>query len=262
MKILKWLLITPLILLLIIIVALYNIPAKYIPDGLEYARQQGLIDKQTEDITLNNLSGTVWNGTAEQASVTIDGAELELGRLSWQLDWGSLIDQLPAVDIQTLADTHQSKARLIAQPNGDIIVRDAEGFFPIALLEPWLPRLVSGKLSFVVDHWAFNAKELLALDAVLNLEYADWLGGDYNMAIGSYMAQLSMQEKDVQIQINDFGAALGIDGLMTITPSQRYTFNALLQPRDGLAPEVATSLSWLGKAQANGDILINRRGRL
>ncbi len=262
MKILKWLLITPIVLLLVLVIALYNVPAKYIPDGLAYAIEQGLIDKQAKDVKLENLSGSVWDGVAQQATIKVDGAELELGRLSWQFDWASLFSQLPAIDIQTLANTHQSQARLMAQPSGDIIVSEAEGFFPLALLEPWLPQLISGKLSFVIDHWAFNQKELLALDAVLNLEYADWLGGDNNMAIGSYMAQLSMQEEDVHIQINDFGAALGIDGLMTITPSQRYTFNAVLQARDGLAPEVATSVSWFGKKQSNGDIVINRRGRL
>jgi hypothetical protein len=102
----------------------------------------------------------------------------------------------------------------------------------------------------------------MAIDGVLNLEYVDWLGGDFPMPLGSYLAQITLRDDKVQVQINDFSASLGLDGQLAVTPTTgHYTFNARLQPQPDLAPQVVESIKWLGKLQANGDVLINQRGR-
>jgi hypothetical protein len=96
---------------------------------------------------------------------------------------------------------------------------------------------------------------------VVNLEYVDWLMGDYAMPLGSYMAQIYLEQQDVQVKINDYGASLGVDGLLTINPAGSYRFNATLMPRDGLAPEVTQSIAYLGRRQADGSVLVTQAGR-
>ena len=58
------------------------------------------------------------------------------------------------------------------------------------------------------------------------------------MPLGSYMAHIYQQENQVRVQFDDFDATLGMDGLMSIEPDGNYTFDAILQPREGLAAEV------------------------
>ena len=49
---------------------------------------------------------------------------------------------------------------------------------------------------------------------------------------------------------------------MNIEPDGNYTFDAILQPREGLAAEVRESITWFGKKQVNDSVLIKTRGHL
>ncbi len=259
----KWFFATVFVLLLLLILAIYKAPASLVPLAIQEAETRGLLQQHAPRLILAETSGTVWQGEAAKAQLLIDGAILELGRLSWQLDALSLLEKKPLLQLFTNASTHKMQARISATEQGEVTINAMEGRLPISLLEPWFPMLVKGDIAFVIDHVIFNPQQLLALDGVLNFEYVDWLGGEYDMPLGSYLAQLSLDEKnDIQIQLNDYGATLGIDGMLSISPTGNYHFNASLQPQDGLAPEVAQSITWFGKKNAQGEILINRRGRL
>lgn len=219
-------------------------------------------DRWAPQVEMSEPTGTLWQGEAKQVAVTINGIKLELGTLSWHLSALSLLTIEPSIELVVKAPEHQAQMRVSANTDQEITVDNMEGTFPLSLLEPWVPLLIEGDLAFVVDHIIFNQRQLLAVDGVLNLQEADWVGGDIRMPLGSYIAQVSLAEnRDVLVQLNDFSATLGIDGLITISPAGHYHFNCVLQKRDGLAPEVAQSVSWFGKKNAQGDILVDQKGR-
>ena len=253
-----------LLLVLLIAVALLMVfaPASLVPRALAEAEARNLLDPAAPKLVLKDTSGTVWRGRAADAELLIDNGVLPLGELKWRLKPLSLWHRQPELDITTRAPEHNLQATVNVNEQGVVSARAVEGNMPIKLLEPWVPLLVTGDIAFVVDQLVLNQQRLLALDGVVNLEYIDWLAGDYNMPLGSYMAQLTMQQDNVHMQLNDFSATLGIDGLIVLQPNGQYVFDATLQPRSGLAPEVAQSIGWFGTRKANGDIYINRRGRL
>ena len=165
------------------------------------------------------------------------------------------------LNLQTSAEQLQLKGIAEVDETQQIKFSNVEGALPLSLLEPWFPLVVKGDMAFVIDQVVANPKGLIELDGIVNLEYVDWLGGDQPMPLGSYLAQLSLAEnRDVFIQLNDLGAALGIDGFLQFSLFGRYHFKAQLQPRAGLAPEVATSISWLGKQDGQGNVLIDTKG--
>jgi Type II secretion system (T2SS), protein N len=214
-------------------------------------------------------TGTIWEGEASNVVVSVNDTQLELGQLSWSISPWSVLSANPTIELNVESPEHHATARVSATSDLVITIDQMEGAFPLSLLEPWVPLLVQGDLAFVVDHVVFSLQqerfvfeELLGLDGALNLQQADWLGGDVEMPLGSYIAQLSLDDnKDIFIQVNDFSATLGIDGSIVISPKGTYQFNSVLQTRDGLAPEVAQSVQWFGKKNANGDIVVNNTGR-
>ncbi len=243
-------------------VLILNIPASFAPQLISFASRHELLPADSPQLELAQLSGSLWDGTAKESALLINDNVIDLGQFSWQLDMAQFLDKEIVLQLQSSAPDHAVQAQVTFVQDGKVTVKSAEGYFPIKLLEPWIPLLIQGKLAFVIDHWIFTSRELIALDGVLNLEDADWLGGDEEMPLGSYMAQVSMQQQDLQIQINDFGAILGVDGMITVNAVSHYHFTASLQPREGLAPEVAESILWFGKRNSTGDILIDRRGKL
>lgn len=248
-------------LLIVLVLAIINIPASVLPIILEQAAAKNLLPPDAPKLSMGETSGTLWNGQANEAVVSINGQPLLLGKLSWQLHAGALMDRHLVIDLQSQAPGQNLKATVLAVEQGEVTVSDAEGRLPISVLEPWMPLLVKGEIAFALDHLVFNQQELLAVDAVVNLEYVDWLAGDYDMPLGSYMAQVTLERQDVQVKIDDFSASLGVDGLLTVKPSGAYRLKASLIPRQGLAPEVAQSIIWLGKRQADGSVLVNQSGR-
>ena len=254
--------ITVVLLLLAAVVAIVNAPAALVPMALEELEKRQLLPPNAPAIALAQLEGTVWQGRANEAIITVDGETVPLGVLSWQLEPMSLLDRTLIIYLSTDAPEHRLQATVVASENGDVTINDLEGRLPINLLEPWFPMLVKGDIAFVFDHIIVNPKQLLAIDGVLNVEYVDWLGGDYAMPLGSYMAQISLQDNQVHVDINDFSASLGMMGLLTVNPvSGVYQFDATLQARPELAPEVAESIAWLGKRNNQGDIVLKNRGR-
>ena len=243
-------------------VALVNAPASLVPLAIAEMEKQGTLQHGVPSLVLAETSGTVWNGKALEAILTIDGIDVPLGILEWQLKPMSLLVSEPEIVFTTDAPGQVLKATVTANAQGHIKVSAMEGRLPISVLEPWFPLLVRGDIAFVVDHLFFSASTLNSIDGMLNFEYVDWMGGDYDMPLGSYTAQIYNEDQKVLVKVDDFSARLGINGLMTVNPDGLYTFKATLQPRSGLAAEVAESVAWLGKKQTNGDVLITTRGRL
>jgi hypothetical protein len=262
LKIIKWSFIVAIVTVVLISVFIINAPASLTPQLFAYSKQQGMIAEDSPQLEFFELSGTLWKGKAEKAVLLIGNNRLDLGQFSWKVDVVKILDRKIAILINSSAPGQVLQGEVSFFQSGEIEVKNAEGHFPVSLMEPWIPLLIQGKLAFVIDHWIFTPHELIALDGILNLEQADWLGGDKDMPLGSYMAQLSMEQENLHIRVNDFSATLGVNGLITVNSSSDYRFKAILQPREGLAPEVAESILWFGKRGLNGDILIDRRGRL
>ena len=258
----KWFFIVLTLVVALALTAALNAPASLVPLALAEMKKNGVLEPGAPALALSDTQGTVWNGSAQQAVLTLDGVEVPLGKLAWELSPLSLLDPSPKIALTSTAPNQTLKATIAANAQGFIQVSAMEGRLPISVLEPWFPLLVKGDIAFVVDHLNFTPGQLHSVDGVLNFEYVDWIGGDFDMPLGSYMAQVYNEGNEVFVAVNDFSARLGIDGMMKVKPDGLYTFDATLQPRSGLAPEVAESVAWLGKRQANGDVLINSRGRL
>ncbi len=247
---------------MVILVIIVRLPASLVPLVLSEAEQRHLLSPGAPRLYLQQTSGTVWKGRAEDAVLEVDGVSLPLGVLNWTLSPTSVLQLRPELLLASSAPKQTLRATVSVDRQQQVTVADMEGRLPISVLEPWFPMLINGDIAFVIDHMVFHADRLLAVDGILNLEYVDWIGGDYDMPLGSYMAHLYREQNQVRVQFDDLGAALGVDGLMTIQPDGAYAFNAVLQPRNGLAPEVNESLNWFGKRQANGSVVILKRGHL
>ncbi|MEE8059260.1 MAG: type II secretion system protein N [Pseudomonadales bacterium] len=247
--------------LIVLVLAILNAPASLVPMALQEVEARGLLQPGAPKLTLSQTSGTVWEGEAAQAVLLVDGVPLALGKLSWQLSLMSLLEKNPSLQLFAQAADHQLQALISATEQGEVTIRHIEGNLPISLLEPWFPMLIKGEVAFVIDHLVFDPRQLLALDGVLNFEYVDWLGGEYDIPLGSYLVQLSLDDKkNIMLQLNDFSATLGIDGFVLISQQGSYHFNATLFPRENLAPEIAQSITWFGKKDEQGNVRINKRG--
>lgn len=258
----RWLLVALITLVVIAVVGVLNIPAATVPTILRELETRGALPPDVPKLVLGNTEGTVWQGQANNATLIVNGVSVNLGVFSWQLDKLSLFSGAPQLQLSANSEQIKVNANLIVENPDRVSVHQLEGRLPITTLEPWMPMLVTGEIAFFIDDLEFSARRLQSLNGLVNLEYIDWVGADYNMPLGSYMAELSLLDhSQVSMVINDLQALLGITGTLSIDLSGRYHFEAMLKPREGLAREVRQSIRWFGREDEAGNVLINNRGR-
>jgi len=241
------------ILLIIVVILLAKLPARWLSAPLM---------QHLPMVQFSSVQGSVWSGQLDGVNVDVADSVLSLGRVQWSLRPLSLFELAPVVDIEVLAPEHQFKASVRVNTGGELIVSDAGGHFPVRLLEPWFPLWVSGNLRFQINDFSYANHRITKLTAILAAFDVEWLLGNREMPLGSYMAEVNLQYDDVVIEVYDQQAALGVEGGAVISAGGDYQIHIVLIPRDRLVPEITRSIKWLGKPDANGNIAIDTRGSL
>lgn len=258
----RWFLYGVVTLVVVLVIGWFNIPASVIPPVLQELKTRNMLPANAPILQLGETSGTIWSGEASGSTLQIDGVALDLEQLQWTLAMWPLFSGKAVLDVSTTSDELAAKARVQVDGEGHTIVEQLEGRLPVTTLEPWMPMLVTGDIAFFLQRIEFTPARLLALNGIMNFEYIDWVGADYNMPLGSYLAELSlMDDQVISVVISDLEALLGITGTLTINRGGRYHFDALLLPRRGLAPEVNQSIRWFGRVDGSGNVVINTRGQ-
>lgn len=251
------------LLLLIVLLVGFVIfaPALLVPIIITEVENRGLLVPDAPQLQLDELGGTLWKGHAESAVLIVDGQPVDMGRLKWRVDIPSLLQKQPSIFLQTNGADQRIQGGFRFNQQGKVTANNIEGRLPISVLEPWVPLFVAGDVAFVIDQLEMTNTQINKLDGLINLEYVDWLGGDRKMRLGSYTAQLLLNNRrDIEVLVNDFGAALGITGLITVRQSGSYNLDLMLMPRSDLAPEVAQAVNWMGRADGNGNVLVRKNG--
>ena len=222
------------------------------------------------ELTLNGVSGTVWQGMAEQSSWKIGPSELPLGQLHWSVNWSRLLVLQPVVEIHTKAEGHGSEGHAseshsfegqVEMIAGGVRLQQAQGQFPLALLEAWVPLLVSAEVKLNLQQLDYRYGRFTALTGFLSADQVTWEVGDYDMPLGDYQADVALLDEHLVLLIEDVKAALGANAEMRFSPEGQYQFNGVFTPRDHLAPEVSRVIGWLGRRDNNGQVIISQQGR-
>jgi general secretion pathway protein N len=146
-------------------------------------------------LALSGVSGTLWSGRASLASFKADGIDYSLGQLYWKLKPWSLLTLTPCADIVTELDRQHIEGEVCAGISGNLALRDATISAPAALLQPALPLSIDGQLSVSIHHMQVQGDYLQNLEGNLSWTAAQIHNGNNWMALGSYAAQLTDDER-------------------------------------------------------------------
>lgn len=247
---LKWSLLA---LLVFVGFLLFTAPARLVPL---------VVSQLAPMVQLQHVTGSLWRGTVASAVVAMDGSALNLGKLSWRLNPLSILRLNPSLHIETDAGSHHLTADIsVSLLSQQVEAEAVRGEFPISLLEPWVPMLVRGTIELDIERLAFDANSLRAAEGQLYVRRLDWVAGPRPLPLGSYTAELNVAQGSLLITLSDRQALLGVDGLLTINPAGPYQLEAVLSSTDELAPEITQSLKFLGRKNADGNFVLNNKGR-
>lgn len=139
-----------------------------------------------EQVILQGLDGTVWNGSASRCMIELPVGFLHLGSVRWSLDPWSLLTLAPRLELQSNWGRQTAAGSLRLRGSQDLLVEDFEGRVGADLLRRFAPLAVGG--SFEVQLAVLELREGLPHRAKGRLvwQQASWLSPRGPVPLGSY----------------------------------------------------------------------------
>ena len=214
-------------------------------------------------VALSGISGSVWSGKAGMA--LIQGQSLE--NVEWTLrPWSLLFGQVGLKWRFQLPEAQgeggYGQGTTALGLDGSVNVEQLEARLPASWLAAVANAAVvrpSGLVSANLTEIRWDGKSLTSAEGRVT-----WQGAGVNIfkpvELGDLALSLETADGAVKGVVSDGGGPLSLDGLLTLTPDGKYTFNGSLAARN--APELENALRSMGRPGADGRIKLNRAGTL
>ena len=218
-----------------------------------------LLQSRLRGVRFEGLSGSLWEGRAEQVSI---GNGPPLGSLTWTLSRRALLG-----DVRMGVYLHQPQLQLTAQLHRDgasqMDVRDATLHMNMTMLgaQPWIRGQPQGQLDLQVPQARLQGIWPMQLDATGNWSQASIRTEQGDIPLGTLMLTVNGESGAIRGTLNDDGSsAVQTSGRLSLSPLG-WDLQFRLVPRNG-DPAVMGWLRSLGTPAADGTLELRYRGGL
>jgi general secretion pathway protein N len=238
--ILKWLL---LVVVVYFIFLLVKLPASQVLSRIELPA----------DVKISGVSGTIWNGKAQQ--IVAHGLPVE--GLSWELDvlpllLGTISAKVNAGNIREVDNISFSGDLSFSESS--ITAENFQSYLPtnlvISLLPLPFPVKAGGRFRLQLDELEYsqNCQTMIGKGQWLKAQVA---GLDQNISLGNFDAYLSCDNGDVLLEVNEPNS-FGLSAVARIPSNMKYSVTGKFKPDPNLPREVQQAAQFFGKPDAQG----------
>jgi general secretion pathway protein N len=218
-----------------------------------------LLQPQLHGVRLEGVSGTLWQGRAEQVSMA---GGPPLGHLDWTLSHRALLG-----DVRVGMDLRQPQLQLQAQvhrvSSAQMDLRDLTLHMDMAMLgtQPWLHGQPQGQLDLQVPQAQLQGIWPMQLDAAGNWSQASVRTASGDVPLGTLMLAVNGQSGAIQGTLNDSGSSpVQTSGRLSFSPLG-WDLRIRFIPRND-DPVLLSWLRSLGTPAADGTLELRYRGGL
>jgi general secretion pathway protein N len=239
-SILKWGL---LVVVVYIVFLLVKLPAVQVLSHIELP----------SDVKLSGVSGTIWNGKAQQ----LNAHGLPVEDLNWELDvlpllWGTVSAKVNAGNIREIDDISFSGELSFSESS--IAAENFQSYLPtnlvISLLPLPFPVEALGRFRLQLDELEYT-QSCIALIGKGQWLKAQVAGLDQNISLGNFDAYLSCDNGDVLLEVNEPNS-FGLSAIARIPSNMKYSVAGKFKPDPNLPREVQQAAQFFGKPDAQG----------
>ena len=211
------------------------------------------------ELSLAGISGTVWSGRAEHASV----AGVYLRGLEWQTRPLSLLTGKLTADITGEPIAGFIEGRFSVNAGGKLGISNLTASLGLASLAEALKiGRVDGSANLQVER--LEVVDGLPTAAVGSVEVANLLVADIDRQspLGGYRAEFFTEDTGVTASVEDTDGIFDIAGRFDIGSDRSYRFIAKLSPKASAGESLRRQLRFLGTPDNNGQYELRLEGQL
>lgn len=251
MRILRNVVLTLMVLLVIAVVVVWTLPAQ---------TAWSMLGSRASALHLRGVSGSIWDGHANQASVS----GVPLGALDWQLQVAPLLHGQLRANTTLSGGLAQAKGEVWRDHDGRIEIHAMRMQVPAQQLQDVIdmPQLqLLGSFDVFVDHAIIKGVWFDALQASVRWQDAG-VSGSARARFGEVLGAFQLDaDKHVTGDIHDTGKGpLSVQGKFDAT-LVGYTLVARLRARDADNLDLQEALMYLGQRQPDGSVVLRASGQ-
>ncbi|MCG6969664.1 MAG: type II secretion system protein N [Gammaproteobacteria bacterium] len=211
-------------------------------------------------VILDGLNGSVWSGSAAQASIA--GQPLE--KLKWQFKPMHLLLGNTEVALDFSMQEGYGKGNVGYNVLGSFYADNVEAWLPMGLV---LPMFDLGSLK-AGGALAVNLSELKVKNHTVATALGSlaWQDAEITilkpMPLGSLKVELEPTDDGIKGVISDMGGPLQAEGLLTVDQEGKYDLSAEIEVRDPQQRDLANAIRSLGRQDRTGKVKIQQAGNL
>ncbi len=216
-----------------------------------------------EQVRLVGISGTIWDGGAQQLQYN----NKAIAEVHWELSpWGLLLGRVSTSIKLIDADSYLQARAALPMGGGAISLSEIKGRLPLAQLQPHLtmvPLPLDGELSLKLDNLVVGVGGKLqqangrivwhqaAVQAMEKLQF-----GDLQMTLNS------VEDEGIEGTISDSGGPLQLNATITLNAEGAYQLEGQAKANESAPKELRDALAMLGKSDSQGSYPLKFSGSL
>ncbi|MEM8817564.1 MAG: type II secretion system protein N [Pseudomonadota bacterium] len=211
------------------------------------------------ELSLAGISGTVWNGRAEHASV----AGIYFRNLEWRLRPLSLLAARLSFDAKAEPVSGFVEGRFSAGLGGKLQVSGLTASLRLAAFANALQMQgLSGSTNIRFEQ--LHIEDGLPVAATGTVEVADLLAPTIHRQIplGGYRAEFVTEENGIAASIEDTDGVFDLAGRLNVDSNRSYRFLAKLAAKPSAAEALTNQLRFLGTPDSSGQYELRLEGQL
>ena len=143
-----------------------------------------------EQVVLQGLSGSLWQGRAARCLLQLPGGYLHLGGVQWSLSPLSLLTLAPRLTVQSQWGAQGIAGEVTLRGDKDLYLEDVDAALPAELLRQFLPVELAGTLSLQAQSLRIEGGLPTAAQGRLVWQGAGWRAGQALRPLGSYVLEV------------------------------------------------------------------------
>ncbi len=214
-------------------------------------------------LTVSQVSGTVWHGQAEKVSFD----NVDVVDLVWDTSFLAMLTGSIEADVQF------GRGKSSLRGRGDIGYNSNGGYaknVTVKANSEWLlmasnipvPVTTSGEVKLEVSEAQQGQPWCEQLSGKLTWSNAGIQSLIGNIIVDSAVANLSCESGALVANIKQASSQLRLSGIAKLAAGNKYSLSAVLVPSNELPESIRTNLRYIGKPNAKGEYQLNYSGRI
>lgn len=214
-----------------------------------------------DQLVLQGLEGTIWEGVANRALLVTDAGYLHLGRVTWDLHPFSLLLFSPRLDIDAEWGAQRLSGAVKLRGEGNLGLEDFEAKVSAELLQQVLPAELSGQLSLQVEELLLADWLPVRASGRLVWQNAMWKPVQGPMPLGSYAVDFSQEAGDSLVgEVVTIQGPVLAEGNVTVTGAD-YAIDVTVSGERPLDAELRQALELFARP-VNGTYRVQLQDQL